>query len=179
MVLGDTLALRVAARYLRAKSFGDPKVLIARFQVTLDKYLLPEKDLREAKELFKGITEEDRSNPEHMAARSLAYKASRNVTNGSPELADIGDTLFLAILQSYSLQPALRKKIEAAAKSYSKAYRPRRKAKTLRPFTLSTSSNTRPTSMPLSSTWLPQEKPSKRARRTRRCHPKTPLRPPR
>lgn len=130
MVLGDVLALRVAARYLRAKSFGDPKMLLARFQNTLDKYSLPENDLREAKELFKGITEEDRSNPEHMKARSLAYQASRNVTSGSPELAELGEPLFWSILQSYSLQPLLRKKIEVAAKAYSKAYRPRRKAKT-------------------------------------------------
>jgi hypothetical protein len=59
MVFCDILALKVAARYLRAKSFGDPKMLLARFQNTLDKYSLPERDLSEAKKLFKGIPEED------------------------------------------------------------------------------------------------------------------------
>ena len=128
MDLGDALALRVAARYLRAKSFGDPKMLLARFQSTLDKYLLPEKDLREARELLRSSVW-DPNNQEHKKAKILAYEASRNVANGSSELADAGQPLFLSILQSYSLQPALRKKIEAAAKVYAKAYRPRQKEK--------------------------------------------------
>jgi hypothetical protein len=130
MVHEDILALKVAARYMRSKSFGDPRMLLARFQSALDKYLLPESELREAKDLFRGITEEDRGNPEHMKARKLAYQASRNVTSGSPDLAEIGEPLFWSILQSFSLQPPLRKKVEAAAKAYSKVYRPRRRAKT-------------------------------------------------
>ena len=128
MDLGDILALRVAARYLRAKSFGDPKMLLARFQSTLDKYSLPEKDLRETRELLRGSVW-DPNNQEHKKAKILAYEAARNVSNGSSELAGVGQPLFLAILQGYSLQPALRRKIEAAAKTYSKAYRPRQKEK--------------------------------------------------
>jgi len=128
MNLGDSLALKVATRYLRAKSFGDPKVLLAKFQSTLDKYILPEKDLREARELFRGSVWNP-NNQEHKKAKILAYEAARNTANGSSELADAGRPLFLSILQSYSLQPALRKKIEAAAKVYAKAYRPRQKEK--------------------------------------------------
>jgi hypothetical protein len=128
MLPGDTLALKVAARYLRAKSFGDPKSLIAQFQITLDKYLLPEKGLREARELLRGSVW-DPNNPEHKKAKIVSFEASRNVAKGSTELAEIGRILFLAILQNYSLKPILRKKIEAAAKAYAKAYRPRQKEK--------------------------------------------------
>lgn len=125
----DLIVPKVAARYLRAKSFGDPKMLLARFQGILDKYSLPESDLREAKELLRGNPKADRNNPEITGARILAFQASKNVTKGSPELSEVGQPLFWSILQSYSLQPMLRKKIEAAAKAYSKAYRPRQKAK--------------------------------------------------
>lgn len=128
MALDGALALRVAARYLRAKSFGDPKMLLARFQSTLNKYRLPENDLREARELLRGSVW-DPNNQEHKKAKILAYEASRNVAKGSSELAEVGQPLFLAILQSYSLHPVLRKKIEAAAKVYAKAYRPRQKEK--------------------------------------------------
>lgn len=130
MVLGDTLVLKVAARYLRARSFGDPKMLLARFQGILDKYLLPENDLREAKELFKSLTNEDRRNPDYMEIRKLAFKASESVVSMSTELSEVGQPLFWSILQSYSLQPTLRKRIEKAARDHSKVYRPREKSKT-------------------------------------------------
>lgn len=128
MTLADALVLRVAARYMQAKSFGDPKMLLARFQSVLDKYRLPENDLREARELLRGSVW-DPNSQEHKRSKILAYEASKNVANGSSELAEVGQPLFLAILQSYSLQPVLRKKIEAAAKVYAKAYRPRQREK--------------------------------------------------
>jgi hypothetical protein len=135
-----------------AKSFGDPKVLLAKFQITLDKYLLPENDLREAKELFNRVTERDRSDPEQVKSGGVAYQASRNVERGAPEVKDAGAPLFWAILQNYTLQPAVLE----------------RRRRLFRLSTLSILKTTRLTSTQQSSTWLLQEKRSKKVRSTLR-----------
>jgi hypothetical protein len=105
--------------------------LITKFKALLAKYSIAPSVLEDAKRVLSSIKGDiDRTDPEQVKAKDVAYEASRAVTYGSPYLVDVGHPLFLTILQSLSLPPALRRKVEMCAKVYAKVYKPRRKSKT-------------------------------------------------
>lgn len=130
----DALTQRVRDRYLlrSAKSLGDPKQLCAQFEAVVRKYLIPESDLTFARKVFlENPKAEFGSNrgepwpPDFQKAQDLARTAGMYTKYKSSEVVDAGNALFLALIQQYSLPPALRKKIEGAAKAYAKYYNPR------------------------------------------------------
>lgn len=125
-----TLIQRVVARHIQAEKLGEPKLLLEQLESELQQRSIPQNKIDHAKQviqervnLLESSYEERR--PEDKAAEDLSYTALFAVERN--KLADIGHKLFLSILQSYELPPALRKKIEIASRTYMKQTRPRLK----------------------------------------------------
>ena len=138
MVLGDVLALRVAARYLRAKSLGDPKDLLHKFAMGIALLDIPDAEITKARRVINEYLEAEKVGPHtwerkwpgYDEAESLSYSAWARATTSVEKLAqEVIDKLFLAILQDLVLPETLRKKVEQAAKIYASVGKPRRKVR--------------------------------------------------
>lgn len=133
----DTSDLRliqvVAGRYrtLLGERVGDPKDLLGPFERAVEGLILPPERLLPAKKFIEGRVEIGSPivSPEFSAAADMAMKAAAVIKYGQNRVADPGHQLFLAILQTYTLPPALRKKIEMASRIYLKSTKPRFKEK--------------------------------------------------
>lgn len=120
----------------RDAALTDPKALLVKFKAELDRWLLPEDAVREAARAIQKLeaevenvhTQERLLNtPELRLHAQTALQGYRNAVQGYVAMEQPGLKLFLAILQTYTLPPALRKKIEIAARHYHKSTRvPRR-----------------------------------------------------
>ncbi len=125
----DYLTWRVAARHLTAERVGDPKELLGVFEhaVKVIEAQIPEDQIIEAKHALgaakSGVP------AEIIKYDGLALKAFFTVKHAHHQISGPGHKLFLSILQTYVLPPALRKKIEIASRVYLKDVNPRIKAK--------------------------------------------------
>ena len=133
MVL-DVIALKVAARYLRAKSLGDPNDLLHKFVAGVALLEIPEQSIAKARKVINEYIEAEKAGPHtwerqwpgYIEAEDLAYKAWFKATKGFEGLANgVLDPLFLSILQEKALPESLRKKVEKAAITYAKVGLPR------------------------------------------------------
>jgi hypothetical protein len=143
----DLLALRVANRFLReSAAIGDPKDFLREFEAAVLKLTQPPSKVEAAKELFqKRLDVELAASREEWTAyiqsqtpaekqafkdaSDVAYNCLFAVTQGSARIVEPGHKLFLAILQTYALPPALRKKVEIASRTYLKKTQSRPKVK--------------------------------------------------
>lgn len=121
-----SLARRIVARYLTADRIGDPKDFLADYNRELEKLVLPERELGDAKRLLESV-KEDLGNDVQAPTRAgfggatdKAYDAYFKVVNGWAKLHNSGHQLFLSILQTYELPPGVRKKVEMASRAYLK-----------------------------------------------------------
>jgi hypothetical protein len=140
----NSIVLRVAARATKvAEIIGDPKDLLAQFEAGVQRLELPSNEIEQAKEVIVR-TDEAMRTPKDPAlngrnrsmeeaypgfgnSTSLAYDAYFKVGTGGAKLVDVGHRLFLSIIQSLTLPPALRKKVEMASRAYLKPSKPRLK----------------------------------------------------
>jgi hypothetical protein len=135
----DPLATRVAGRVRIAESMGDPKELVLTYESIVSKMQLPQEQLDSAKAVMQRLIDaglgkaQGISDPAWDEAWKTSIKASGRVTQGWPLVHGPGSRLFLAIIQTYTLPPALRKKIEIASRAYMKSMRPRFKVKSFGP----------------------------------------------
>lgn len=127
----DPLSVSVARRYVVADSLGDPKSFLLQFEEEVKKaeekyppgsYALALKMKEQAAEIVKTtgrFSSKDIPGYEEMA--KFAYVCRARIPIVSQWASVYGDKLFLSILQQYALPPALRKKVEMAARTYSKS----------------------------------------------------------
>ena len=137
---------RVASRFSErtADAIGDPKSLLSEFEAMVKKATFDQGALNTFRELLlKGIEDlkewqatptppgERRrytTDPDVRAAQLAAEKLYFVTISTAVKLQDVGHRLFLGILQSSTLPPALRKKVEMASRTYlKKPSRPRSK----------------------------------------------------
>jgi hypothetical protein len=132
--------LKVTERYLSkiAETIGDPKEFLSQFEDQLRVLEIPVRDIEKAKEVIEAmnvprdpsaprIRSMEEAYPGFGAASDLAYSAYFKVTVGGARLAEIGHKLFLSIIQTLTLPPPLRKKIEMASRAYLRPPKPRMK----------------------------------------------------
>lgn len=147
MAADDDLARRVVARFLRvSESIGDPKVFLHEFEAAVAKLTQPPAKVEAAKEFLQKRLElqssmnsidwfnyvKNQSAAEKAAAgevQDVTYACLFAVKHGGPRIVEPGHKLFLSILQTLTLPPALRKKIEIASRAYLKVGQPRLKAR--------------------------------------------------
>jgi len=145
MIKMDPLALRVKNRYLcskTAETIGDPRVFLPQFETIIRNLEIPVGKIENAKKVIERTTEAmmaprdpaaprtrsmEEAYPGFSEATNQAYDAYFKVSNGRAKLIDVGHKLFLSILQSYTLPPAIRKKVEMASRAYMKQSKPRLK----------------------------------------------------
>lgn len=127
------LIRNVVGRYRVAERVGEPKEILREYEhaVNAIEASVPADKLLEAKRILEERVKSGIPgvNSEVMSTSDIAYKALFAVKHGQRKVADPGHRLFLAILQTYTLPPALRKKIEIASRVYLKETNPRFKAK--------------------------------------------------
>lgn len=139
----DPLVLRVTARFQeREGAIGDPKTLLQEFEAGIKSVTQPAGKVAEAKanleaydQLAASSSREEwyayRQNlsqadkTKEKEAQQIAYDCLFAVKHGSSRVVDPGHKLFLSLLQTYTLPPALRKKVEIAARAYLKKTAPR------------------------------------------------------
>jgi len=132
-------AERVLTRYLEAAVIGDPNDFIDYFATRVADLELPQNGIEAAKKVIQAYGEavdagtwdwhDQEKTPVWGRADDLASKSYWVVVRGWQNLQDIGHKLFLSILQTLALPPAIRKKIEMASRLYLKTMRPRIKNK--------------------------------------------------
>jgi len=125
------LAQRIARRF-HAELVGNPRELVTEFENILKKFELPKTTLAESKLILEDPAMQGQAgarSPDLRTAVSLASGAIGIVKRGHGLISGPGHKLFLSILQTYTLPPALRKKIEIASRVYMKETRPRFKNK--------------------------------------------------
>jgi hypothetical protein len=134
------LTLRVAARFQKrlAGQIGDPKALLLVFESKIHALVIPPRDIEAARKVIQEVgvamrepdppLEKVRHWPGYHEATDLSYTAYFKTTTGRVQVGEVGQNLFLSILQSYSLPAGLRKKVEMASRAYLKPSKPRTKA---------------------------------------------------
>lgn len=134
----DDIALvrSIVARFKVADSFGDPKTLLREFEQALQEASILPTLLIPAREFFERRVKEgpapgassvdDAKQISHHS--DTAYRAYFRFTKYNRMMAP-GYKLFLTLIQSINLPPALRKKVEVASRMYLKVPSPRFKAK--------------------------------------------------
>jgi hypothetical protein len=126
-------AERVVLRFRTAESVGEPKELLRLFEhaVAAVEDKVPEAKIQEAKAVLEPRVQAGLPgySAEVVVFQDLAYAALFAIKHGQRKVAEPGHRLFLSILQSYTLPPALRKKVEIASRVYLKEANPRYKNK--------------------------------------------------
>jgi hypothetical protein len=127
----DPLSVSIARRFVVADAVGDPKSLLVQFEEEVKKaeamyppgsYALALKMKEQASEIIKQtgrFSSKDIPGYEEMAKFAQICRARIPIV--SQWASVYGDKLFLSIIQQYALPPALRKKVEMAARAYSKS----------------------------------------------------------
>jgi hypothetical protein len=140
-----TLKLRVLARHLVAMSFGDPKQLLGEFEQGVSQVLtMSHPKLEAAKEVLEEIQKNTPSREDEARGRAenpdwgkdLLERSRKNdaaskdaITVGNDAYRQLvsadhylsaGHKLFLSLIQTYTLPPAIRKKVEIASRMYLK-----------------------------------------------------------
>jgi hypothetical protein len=126
----DRLATRVATRYRLAESVGDPKYLLSQFEQVVHNIvqLMPQNDIDRVKKTCLDLIAVNPSSTDTSSEDiRTAMKALVVAEKGYEITSTVGHKLFLSILQSYSLPPALRKKVEIASRVHMKPTKPRPK----------------------------------------------------
>jgi hypothetical protein len=148
------LAERVAGRFIQAEAIGDPKGFLVDFARGVERVEISPDTIAEARKLIienntfyqaqvDALRKKRAENPSlpmgsrrvervpgSAEADMLAARAYVVVTNAWKFLAEPGHKLFLSILQTLALPPALRKKVEIASRVYIKKWvKPRVKNK--------------------------------------------------
>lgn len=119
-------AERIASRFLQA-AIGDPAEFLAEFGKVLDKDQIPEQQLTAARNVIEGLLDAMKKGdnptfwPGLSEATDQASRAFFAVSRIRTKIAEPGHKLFLSILQTLTLPPALRKKVEMASRDYIKA----------------------------------------------------------
>lgn len=125
-----SITQRVALRYKIAMSIGDPKAILDRIEEFVEtRWKALEQAVPEAREglrislEYRGI----RDIPPEVQAKTKVWNSNKYDFILMPDMsfkwlrARDAHELFLAILQQYSLPPALRKRVEAAAKFFGRS----------------------------------------------------------
>ena len=134
---------RVAS--IHTAAIGDAKELFREYEAIVEKHIRkPEAQVKRARELItesaemvaKSTREEYRAWRETITSQQkheedeikrFAFECYLVVTTRSSVwLSDAGHKLFLSLLQTYTLPPALRKKVEIASRVYLKTVKPRK-----------------------------------------------------
>lgn len=127
----DPLSVSVARRFVVADAVGDPKSLLVQFEEEVKKaeamyppgaYAIALKMKEQSSEIVKQtgrFSSKDIPGYEEMAKFAQICRARIPIV--SQWASVYGDKLFLSIIQQYVLPPALRKKVEMAARTYSKS----------------------------------------------------------
>jgi hypothetical protein len=126
-----SLAQKIARRF-QAELVGNPKELVVEFENILKRFEMPKTTLAESKLILEDPAMQGQAgarSPDLRTAVSISSGAIGIVKRGHGLISGIGHKLFLSILQTYTLPPALRKKIEIASRVYLKETRPRFKNK--------------------------------------------------
>jgi len=128
---------KVSARFLReSKTIGEPKTLLAQFELEVKKNTIDpnEQDVAQKTLLLFLLSKQkdpslsERGFPGLPKAVDLAYSAYFKVTGRAMDkIVELGRSLFLSLLQEYTLPGPLRKKVEIASRFYVKAPKPRLK----------------------------------------------------
>lgn len=131
------LTRRVAARFLVAESIGDPKQFLAEFERIVEGAAarVPPGTAARAEEVAAKVSEvvkekgrfRSEEMPEYKELLNLAWDARMHLGTTAIKLRSPGYRLFLSILQTLTLPPALRKKVEMASRVYMKDSKPRTK----------------------------------------------------
>lgn len=126
----DPLSTSIARRFVVADAVGDPKSLLIQFEEEVKKaeskcppgsYALALKMKEQASEIVKTTGRfSSKDIPGYEEMSKLAFNCRVLLSLVSQWTSAYGNKLFLAILQQYALPPALRKKVEMAARTYSK-----------------------------------------------------------
>ena len=117
-------ARRVVARYLQADAIADPKAVLTTFSEGVEWFATKEADVK----MLAGLLDEMKKAYErHESAPTYTREVLRKVADvefhtkmGLSRLHRAGSLLFLAILQQYAVPPNKVKKVQAAAKYWSK-----------------------------------------------------------
>jgi hypothetical protein len=126
-----SLPERVRGRFLlrEADYLGDPADILPKFEDAIRSLVLPEDKVEEAKKVLQEALEAGQKGlpmpvgPVLSEAENVAYKAYFSSARGKLKLVEVGHLLFLALLQNYTLPPAIRKKVELASRAYMKKVR--------------------------------------------------------
>ena len=120
-------ARRVLARYLQADAVGDPKALLAQFEAGVSTFARAEPHSNDLHRLI-GELEKAQNDPAAFAVLRGEWNKAREpvqikilIERSFDVLAASGRRLFLAILQLLALPPNLTKKVQAAARYWSKS----------------------------------------------------------
>lgn len=120
-------ARRVLARFLQADAVGDPQALLARFEAGVNTFARAEPAASELVELLgkieKALGDEALEAPlrKQWQASREPVQIKRLIDHSFNVLSDSGHKLFLSILQLFALPPNLTKKVQAAARFWSKS----------------------------------------------------------
>lgn len=119
--------------FVRTAAIGDPKDILREFESALIRFTLPAAEVDRAKTTLEALKDNFLGNgsEEWKAASSVALHAKDPYADRWNVIQDPGNRLFLSILQTYALPPAIRKKVEVASRSYQKVPRPRIMGRTL------------------------------------------------
>lgn len=124
------------ARSVLSERVGEPKELVREFEAALNHILtLTPAEISWAKGQLEQMIKEGwegvqaPSWPRYDEFWKIAMKSSAAIEHGWPRVHEPGHKLFLAILQTYTLPPALRKKVEIASRAYLKGIKPRYKSR--------------------------------------------------
>lgn len=121
MLEKSDIARRIAERHIRRRgdAASDPKNLLHNYEESLRSWTLDAHQLAHAQQQLEQIVQHGIAGraDEYGRAEEVASKAYEHLGSRS-RLWNIGGAMFRAILQNHVLAPALRKKIEAAARMY-------------------------------------------------------------
>jgi hypothetical protein len=129
--MGDLAIVARVVRRMTADLIGIPKDLLQEYEQAIEDLTLPSSQVQWAREeIQENIRRLPRSElvkpitPDYGKAEDLSYSAWFKVVRGGEKLTGPGHRLFLGILQTYTLPPALLKKVEACSRFYLKNPRP-------------------------------------------------------
>lgn len=120
------LSQRIVTRFLNA-ALGDPADFLQDFGKVLEDMVIPDQTIQRARKALTDIQAkmpDPNRNPyseyteEYQEASRVAYQAYGVIVHGRSKLAEPGHKLFLSILQTLTLPPPLRKKVEMASRDY-------------------------------------------------------------
>lgn len=113
------------AKEIIAERIGDPKAFLAEYERAVESLVIPPGTLLSAKKILEAWEPGKPWTPVEANAGTVGYSAKRHAIDGQRKVNDPGHKLFLSILQTYTLPPALRKKVEMASRLYLKETNPR------------------------------------------------------